>query len=64
MFGNKLSKPVLCTIEDLNIKAPSVYGKARELGVAIIDNTAFENKSMAKNFYEIITDKYTYEKVK
>ena len=61
MFGNKLSNPVLCTLDDINTKSPSVYGKARELGVAIIDKTAFENHNIAEEFKEIIEEVYEYE---
>ena len=61
MFGNKLSNPVLCTLDDINTKSPSVYGKAKELGVAIIDKTAFENHNIAEEFKEIIEEVYEYE---
>ena len=30
IFGNTLSSPVMCTLEDLDQKSPSVYSKARE----------------------------------
>lgn len=63
MFGNKLSSPVLCTLDDLNIKSPSVYGKARELGVAIVDNTAFEKETIPEEFEAIIKNSYSYERL-
>ena len=64
MFGNLLSDAVLCTLDDLNIKSPSVYGKARELGVKIVDNTDFENDMVAEKFKSIIDDSYNYERLR
>ncbi len=61
MFGNKLSAPVLCTIDDLDEKSPSVYAKGKELGVAVIDQTSFKNDHVAEDFLAIIEDTYTYE---
>ena len=60
MFGNELSNPVLCTLDDLDIKNPSVYGKARELGVAIVDKTDFNNDEVPLRFKEIIDGTFIY----
>ena len=62
-FGNRISNAMVCTMEDLNIKNPSVYQKAIELGVAIIDVTTIEAKEVAKVTLDLINDKYCYEKV-
>ena len=63
MFGNRISHPVLCTLDDLNVKSPSVYSKARELDVAIIDSTDFEKGEVPLRFLEIIRDTYDYERI-
>ena len=63
MFGNALSHPVLCTLDDLNIKSPSIYAKAKELKVAIIDKTSFNEQTIAQQFLDIIENKYAYEKL-
>lgn len=62
-FGNKLSNSVLCTLDDLNIKSPSIYAKAKELEVAVIDTTSFVNKTVAKDFLSIIEGTYQFEKL-
>ena len=49
MFGNDLSDPVLCTLDDIDVKSPSVYSKGRELSVAIIDHTSFEEDRLAED---------------
>ena len=61
MFGNDLSNPVMCTLDDLDIKNPSVYGKAKELGVAIVDKTDFMRDEVALRFKEIIEGTFNYE---
>ena len=63
MFGNDLSAPVLCTLDDLNIKSPSVYGKAKELGVAIVDTTAFKHGLVVDKFLDIINNNFKFEEL-
>lgn len=63
-FGNMLSKPVICVGEDLDRKYPSVYAKAEELGVYVVDKSSFLNKGVAQTFIEIINDKYVYDELK
>lgn len=63
MFGNNLSKPVICINNDLNIKRPGVYAKAMELGVYVIDETSFIDKTIVKKFVEILNDTYKYERI-
>ena len=61
MFGNDLSDPVLCTLDDIDVKSPSIYSKGRELSVAIIDHTSFEEGRLAEAFLAVLEDRYTYE---
>ena len=63
VFGTYDSRPVICTINDLNEVAPSVYLKAEELNVAIIDYSTFRKNDIAKAFLDILEDKYQYEKI-
>lgn len=62
-FGNRISSAMVCTVEDLNVKNPSVYQKAIELGVAIIDFTAIEADEVAKTTLDLINNKYQYERI-
>lgn len=62
-FGNALSSPVLCTMDDLNEKSPSVYAKAKELQVAVIDKTSFKSRTVPEDFRSIINNSYKYEKI-
>lgn len=39
MFGNQLSSAAVCTAEELDRRNPSIYTKARELGIAVIDRS-------------------------
>lgn len=63
-FGNYLSKPIVCTIDDLNVKNPLIYKKAKELAVSIIDVTAIKNNAVAIVLEKILNKTYQYEKVK
>ena len=63
IFGNTLSSPVMCTLEDLDQKSPSVYSKARELEVAVIDRSSFQRNRVAKDFLSVIEKTYNYEKM-
>lgn len=64
VFGNNLSKPIICTIEDLNIKNPAIFKKAQELEVAIMDVTTFMNNAVILVLDKILNGTYKYEKVK
>lgn len=61
MFGNDLSHPIVCTIDDLDVKSPAIYAKAKQLEVAVIDRTTFEQGNLAATFAAIINGTYTYE---
>lgn len=62
-FGNALSKPVLCIAEEMDEKFPSIYAKAEELGIYIIDRSSF-HKSVASSFEKIINNNYKYDTLK
>ncbi|MBQ6478915.1 MAG: DUF1887 family protein [Erysipelotrichaceae bacterium] len=61
MFGNALSVPVLCVGEELDRKYPSIYAKAEELGIYIIDKSAFTEKHILNVFLEILDGTYVYD---
>lgn len=63
MFGNKQSKAVVCSNNDLSKQKPSVYAKAEELGLYVIDNTDFINQNLANKFNDIIEGTYVYERI-
>lgn len=63
MFGNKQSKPVICTLSDISLKRPSVYAKAEELNVYMVDTTAFLNDNIPETFLSIIDGSYEYERI-
>lgn len=63
MFGNKQSKPVICTLSDISLKRPSIYAKAEELNVYMIDSTAFLNNNVPETFLSIIDGTYEYERI-
>ena len=63
MFGNKQSKPVICMLSDLSLKRPSIYAKAEELNVYVIDSTAFIKDNIPETFLSIIDGTYEYERI-
>lgn len=63
IFGNDLSEPVICTIDDLSSKSPAVYLKARELKIAVVDRTSFMKKTLVADLESIIYKTYKYERV-
>lgn len=63
IFGNELSEPVICTIDDLSSKSPAEYLKARELKIAVIDKTAFTKDNIVEELIKIINRTYKYERV-
>lgn len=62
MFGNALSEAVLVIVEDLSKQSPSIYAKAEELGIKVIDNTDFVNDDIINKFEQIVKGTYEYEK--
>lgn len=61
MFGNALSKPALCVGEELDRKYPSVYAKAEELGIYIIDRSSFIDRDVSEVFLSILNNDYQYD---
>lgn len=62
-FGNNLSSPVLCLVEELDEKSPSIYAKAQELNVRIVDKSCFEKDNIAQCFKSIIDGTYSYDEL-
>lgn len=62
MFGNALSQPVLCLAEEMNIKYPSIYAKAEELGIYIVDKSSFR-RGIVSSFEHILNDTYKYDEL-
>ena len=63
MFGNSQSKAVICSNNDLSQEKPSVYAKAEELKVYVIDNTSFKKDRLAQDILSIIDQSYQYERI-
>ena len=61
MFGNSLSDAVLVIVDDLSKYSPSIYAKAKELDIKIVDFTDFINGEIVERFKEIMEDIYIYE---
>ena len=64
VFGNELSKAMVCTFEDLNVKNPTIYEKAKELEVAVIDYPNIVSKDLGGLILDVIKEGYRYEKVR
>lgn len=63
IFGNVESRSAIVTMNDLNIGSPTVYAKAEELQVGIIDKTQIAAKTVPENLLALLNDTYEYEKV-
>lgn len=63
VFGNRQSSPVICINSDLSNKKPSIYAKAEELGVYVIDSSSFQRGEMVDKFISIMEGTYEYEKI-
>lgn len=61
MFGNALSAPVLCVAEEMDRQYPSIYAKAEELGVYVIDLSYLENEGAVSAFESVIHRTYRYD---
>lgn len=62
-FGNNYSKSVICVNSDLNVDSPSIYSKAMELGIYVIDDPYFKQDKIADKFLSIINNTYVYDKI-
>lgn len=63
MFGNDISIPVVCTLEDMSAHSSGIYAKAHELHIAVIDRTSFKKNRVVEDLLSIIDGTYTYEKI-
>lgn len=63
ILGNKLSSAAVCTLDDLNKTSPTVYLKAKELKIGVVDKTAFIRKEVPETVLAIINNSYKYEGV-
>ena len=63
ILGNKLSSAAICTLDDLNKTSPTVYLKAKELKIGVIDKTAFIRKEIPETILSIMNNSYKYEGV-
>ena len=63
VFGNRQTSPVICINSDLSNKKPSIYAKAEELGVYVIDSSSFQKGEMVDKFIAICEGTYEYEKI-
>ena len=63
MFGNCRSKPVLFVGEELDRRYPSIYAKGIELGIYVVDKSAFSKNGAAEEFKEIVEGTYKYDRI-
>ena len=61
MFGNSLSVPVICVCEDIDRHYPSMYAKAEELGIYVIDKSNLREEDFPEIFHRIIVGDYKYD---
>ena len=59
-FGNNLSHPIICTLEDLSDKNPSIFLKAQGLKIAVIEKQHFQNNQVIMLLDKIINNSYVY----
>ena len=62
-FGNILSLPVLCVLEEMDLKNPGIYAKGEELGVYLVDRSSFTENDISEVFASILDGTYTYDEV-
>lgn len=63
ILGNKMSSAAICTLDDLNKTSPTVYLKAKELKISVVDQSAFINKEVPETILRIMNNTYKYERV-
>ena len=59
-FGNYLSHPIICTLEDLSNKKPSIFLKAQGLKIAVIEYQHFRDQKLVKIMDKILNNSYVY----
>ena len=62
-FGNVLSVPVLCVLDELDRKYPSTYAKGEELGIYLVDRSSFLENDVCEIFASILDGTYIYDDV-
>lgn len=63
MFGNTLSVPVLFVGEEMDRKFPSIYAKAEELGIYILDRSGIRSEGAVGVFSRIFSGTYSYDEL-
>ncbi|MBQ6559909.1 MAG: DUF1887 family protein [Erysipelotrichaceae bacterium] len=61
MFGNSLSVPVICVCENIDQYSPSMYAKAEELGIYVVDISNMKEEDFPEIFHRIIIGDYKYD---
>ena len=61
MFGNSRSKAVIFVGEELDRRYPSMYAKAIELGIYVVDKSSLLSKGAFAEFKEICEGTYKYD---
>lgn len=61
MFGNSLSVPAICVCEDIDRHYPSMYAKAEELGIYVIDKSNIKEENFPEIFHRIVVGSYKYD---
>ena len=63
LFGNVLSFPVICLCEDADRKYPSIYSKAEEMNIYVIDKSNMQEKGFPEIFSKIVDGTYVYDEI-
>lgn len=63
LFGNVLSTPVICLCEEADEKFPSVYSKAEQMNIAIVDKSSISDGTFPEVFNKIVNGIYAYDKL-
>ncbi len=63
LFGNVLSYPVICVCEDADRKYPSIYSKAEEMSVYVIDKSNMKDETFPEIFSRIVEGTYVYDEI-
>ena len=61
LFGNQLSSAAVCTAEELDRRNPSIYSKAAELGIAVVDRSMLKEDKCAASLLDAAFGKFEYE---
>lgn len=59
-FGNRLSKPIICTLDKLREMNPSIYLKAHGLKIGIVDYDHIKQNEITSTINSIINNTYNY----